>query len=109
MKYSVNYMNLLFTENIGQWKLSDKIAIIVIELYLSMITSCAVAGIYTIMECSEDITGMYCPCLYYIFFIFVICTLDKHVEQTKDNTIHKILYICLLMLHNICINVCCTL
>jgi hypothetical protein len=109
MKYSVNYMNLLFTENIGQWKLSDKIAIIVIELYLSMITSCAVAGIYTIMECSEDITGMYCPCLYYIFFICVICTLDKHVEQTKDNTIHKILYICLLMLHNICINVCCTL
>ena len=109
MKYSVNYMNLLFTENIGQWKLSDKIAIIVIELYLSMITSWAVAGIYTIMECSEDITGMYCPCLYYIFFICVICTLDKHVEQTKDNTIHKILYICLLMLHNICINVCCTL
>ena len=79
MKYSVNYMNLLFTENIGQWKLSDKIAIIVIELYLSMITSCAVTGIYTIMECSEDITGMHCPCL--VFFIFFnLC--DFFIGQT---------------------------
>ena len=79
MKYSVNYMNLLFTENIGQWKLSDKIAIIVIELYLSMITSCAVAGIYTIMECSEDITGMHCPCLGFFIF-FYLC--DFFIGQT---------------------------
>ena len=72
MKHSVNYMNLLLTENIGKWRLSDKMAISVIELYLSMITSCAVAGIYTIMECLEDITGMHCPCLFYIFvFLFV--------------------------------------
>ena len=78
MKHSVNYMNLLFTENIGQWKLSDKIAIIVIELYLSMITSCAVAGIYTIMECSEDITGMQCPCL--LFSSFYLC--DLYTGQT---------------------------
>ena len=79
MKHYVNYMNLLFTENIGQWKLSDKIAIIVIELCLSMITSCAVAGIYTIVECSEDITGMHCPCLFY-FFIFFLG--DLYIGQT---------------------------
>ena len=72
MKHSVNYMNLLLTENKGKWRLSDKMAISVIELYLSMITSCAVAGIYTIMECLEDITGMHCPCLFYNFvFLFV--------------------------------------
>ena len=47
--------------------------------------------------------------LFFYFLICVIFLLDKHVEQTKDNTIHKIMHICLLMLHTICINVCCTL
>ncbi|CAG2234906.1 HMCN [Mytilus edulis] len=46
-----------FVGNVRQWKISEKIFIIAIEIFLSVVTSCALAGIVTVTNCADDVTG----------------------------------------------------
>ncbi|XP_052062340.1 hemicentin-1-like [Mytilus californianus] len=46
-----------FIRNVRQWKISEKIFIIAIEIFLSVVTSCALAGIVTVTKCADDVTG----------------------------------------------------